>query len=41
MKNLEMFCLAIQDEALRKIDLLNYIPVALGEKKICNKLFKR
>ena len=33
MKNLEMFCLAIQDEALKKIDLLNYIPVALGEKK--------
>ena len=33
MKNLEMFCLAIDDSVLNKIDLLDYTPVALGDKK--------
>ena len=32
MKNLEMFCLAIDDDVLNKINFLDYIPVGLGQK---------
>ena len=37
MKNLEMFCLAIDDHVLNKISLLDYTPVGLGERKYTSK----
>ena len=31
MKNLQMFCLTLNEKHLNKIQLLNYTPVGLGE----------
>ena len=40
MKNLEMFCLAIDNSVLEKINSLNYTPVGLGERKYSAKCLR-
>ena len=40
MKDLEMFCLAIDNSVLNKINLLNYTPVGLGERKYSAKCLR-
>ncbi len=40
MKNLNMFCLSLNDEDLSKIQSLNYIPVGLGDREFHKAWFR-
>ena len=39
MKNLQMFCLTLNEKHLNKIQLLNYTPVGLGENRFSSEWF--
>ena len=37
MKNIDMFCICLNDNLLERVNKLKYIPVGLGEEKFSDK----